>query len=43
MDGPKEDLADHVVDLFSRNKDMLDDYFSLQIDILGEIGIGTYK
>jgi hypothetical protein len=34
-DGPKEELADHVVELFARNKDMLDDYFSLQIETIG--------
>jgi hypothetical protein len=37
-DGPKEDLADHVVELFTKHRDMMDDYFSLQIDTVGKIG-----
>jgi hypothetical protein len=36
-DGPKEDLADHVVELFTKHRDMMDDYFSLQIDTVGKI------
>lgn len=31
-DGPKEDLAKYVVDLLKSKADMLDEYFSLEID-----------
>lgn len=31
-DGPKEDLAKYVVDLLKSKSDMLDEYFSLEID-----------
>lgn len=31
-DGPKEDLAKYVVDLLKSKADMLDEYFSLEIN-----------
>ena len=36
-DGEKEDLADGVVSLLVDKKDMLNDYFSLEIDDNGQI------
>ena len=36
-DGDKEDLANGVVSLLVDKKDMLDDYFSLEIDENGQI------
>ena len=36
-DGSKEDLANGVVSLLVDKKDMLDDYFSLEIDENGQI------
>ena len=34
-DGSKEELAEYVVSTLLQHKDMLDDYFSLQIDNIG--------
>ena len=31
-DGPKEDLAKYIVDFLKSKAEMLDDYFSMQID-----------
>ena len=31
-DGPKEDLAQYIVDFLKSKAEMLDDYFSMQID-----------
>ena len=31
-DGPKEDLAKYIVDFLKSKSEMLDDYFSIQID-----------
>jgi hypothetical protein len=36
-DGDKEDLANGVVSLLVDKKDMLDDYFSIQIDDQGQM------
>ncbi|MCL4109506.1 UNVERIFIED_CONTAM: hypothetical protein GTU68_038901, partial [Idotea baltica] len=36
-DGPKEDLADFVLDLFQSKAPMLEDYFSLQVDESGNL------
>ncbi|XP_064486491.1 DNA mismatch repair protein Mlh1-like [Ornithodoros turicata] len=36
-DGPKEDLANHVVDFLKTKAEMLNDYFSLEIDESGQI------
>ncbi|KAG7157546.1 DNA mismatch repair protein Mlh1-like [Homarus americanus] len=36
-DGPKEDLATYMSDLIQSHKEMLDDYFSIQIDDKGNI------
>lgn len=34
-DGSKDDLAEYVVSTLLQHKEMLDDYFSLQIDNIG--------
>lgn len=38
-DGPKEDLAKYVVDLLKSKADMLDEYFSLEIN---EVDVLSY-
>ena len=35
-DGDKRDLAQHVVDLLDSKKEMLSDYFSLEMEVIGE-------
>lgn len=34
-DGPKEGLAQYIVDFLKRKAEMLDDYFSVEIDQVG--------
>lgn len=36
-DGPKEDLANYIVDFLSSKREMLEDYFSMEIDLEGNL------
>ena len=36
-DGPKSDLAKYIVDFLTSKTEMLDDYFSMQLDKVDEI------
>lgn len=36
-DGPKEGLAQYIVDFLKKKAEMLDDYFSMKIDEVGEL------
>lgn len=36
-DGPKEGLAEYIVDFLSKKSEMLKDYFSLEIDVYNSI------
>ncbi|XP_033762877.1 DNA mismatch repair protein Mlh1-like [Pecten maximus] len=36
-DGPKEDLANYIVDFLSSKREMLEDYFSIEIDADGNL------
>lgn len=39
-DGPKEGLAQYIVDFMKKKAEMLEDYFSVEIDQVGWDGMG---
>lgn len=40
-DGPKEGLAQYIVDFLKRKAEMLEDYFSMEIDQVRPLGMIT--